>query len=112
MLLWQAEVKVKVIRGSPVSLSVRYEEIDPHLGSFVINSQVMGELAVSRAFGNAELKKVIQKQHIAASTALWSSPCPLFLLNFPLRQSIVDKEGVAVATSPSGSKEPEDMISS
>jgi serine/threonine protein phosphatase PrpC len=29
-------------------------------GGFVINSRVMGELAVSRAFGDAEFKKGIQ----------------------------------------------------
>jgi len=31
-------------------------------GGFVINNRVMGELAVSRAFGDAEFKKGIQVQ--------------------------------------------------
>ena len=40
------------------------------VGGFVINNRVMGELAVSRAFGDADFKKSIQVTHDDASPHL------------------------------------------
>lgn len=45
-------------------------------GGFVINSRVMGELAVSRAFGDAEFKKGIQVRRSAAERTPMELPLP------------------------------------
>jgi hypothetical protein len=50
------------------------------LGGFVINNRVMGELAVSRAFGDSEFKKAIQQSMIEENSDMeidasnWDQP--------------------------------------
>ena len=58
-------------------------------GGFVINNRVMGELAVSRAFGDVEFKKGIK-----VLPNFSSEKCNLFFLCL---QSIIEEEGVGMA---------------
>jgi serine/threonine protein phosphatase PrpC len=64
-------------------------------GGFVINNRVMGELAVSRAFGDAEFKKGIQVTHPSAlPPSLSASVSPS-----SVGQSIIDEEGVKLSSN-------------
>ena len=63
-------------------------------GGFVINNRVMGELAVSRAFGDAEFKKGIK-----VTTFIDACYCKN-VNNTKLKlQSIIEEEGVGLTTA-------------
>jgi serine/threonine protein phosphatase PrpC/pSer/pThr/pTyr-binding forkhead associated (FHA) protein len=83
---------------APIALSVDHKPSRPDeaqrirdAGGFVINNRVMGELAVSRAFGDCEFKKGIQVCSIDVGNAI-NLPSLYLALSFNL-QSMIGGDG-------------------